>query len=115
MNHKFDRLLTISAFTGWGASIAALLMLGAYHSQPNGPRATQIAPDIQLSASIAPRHFPFKVAGVELSSVGVNQEPALGRLDSQHWLDRNDPIINQLNPPDPVASSDPSLWLTHSD
>jgi hypothetical protein len=115
MNHKFDQVLTISALTGWVASIAALLAIGV-NSRSFTSLGTQIAPEAARSAQVASTLLPLKVAKMQLGNAIVSPELPFAALDSQHWLDRRVPPPNLLNLASPAAPAPPQpLWLSHAD
>jgi hypothetical protein len=114
MNHKFDRLLTISALTGWVASIAALLTIGVNSNRPLTPLAAPISPDVQRSFQAPQTHFPLKVAGLGLGNANLIQAPPFLAIDSQHWLDRRIPNANSLDLADPEGDTPTQpLWLNY--
>ena len=116
MNPKFDQLLTISALTGWVASIAALLTIGVNPHRPFTPLAAQLLPSSASALAATPTHFPLKVARVSLGYPIMLREPPLLAFDAQHWLDRRllpPNLLNQADPEAVPAASSP--WLNHAD
>jgi hypothetical protein len=118
MNHKFDQFLTISALTGWVASIAALLTIGINTGRPLTSLISTVSPQAPLNqSSIRPRpnQLPLAVASVGLGLTVEVAEPYWASVTGSHWLDRDTPSVPDLNLIEVDPLSPRPLWQRYAD